>query len=871
MMEISIKLLAKEMNVSIKDLIQQCINIGIIKNEHSFITYNEKKTLEKYLKKTSTISKNVLTLKRKTRSTLHVSSSGGKHKYVHVEIRKKQIYSTSDEEVRDNVSRNININVSQSENKISSNMSQKNDNTFHLNKNITKNRGVFSNLKNNFTVNDFRKKENSSSYNSEHKKNLLKPVKLRHNSNSSSAFIEPERKVKNKTDSKITLDLNRSNNNVSNAIHTNYLSSNNKNIKSNYRSSNQKNIRYKKNRNYLDKKANREDIKKTITSDKKNKNYKYSVLKQTFTKPSNTINRDIIISDVITVCELANKMAVKSSEVIKTMIKLGYIVTINQSLDQDIAQLVAEEMGHKVTIYHDNALEKNIMKDRETSSNEFREIRPPIVTIMGHVDHGKTSLLDYIRLTKIASKEAGGITQHIGAYHIDINDKIITFLDTPGHAAFTAMRARGVQVTDIVILVVAADDGVKPQTIEAIQHAQAASVPILVVISKIDKPESEPEKIKNELMKYNIVPEEWGGENIFIHVSAKSGEGIDNLLESILLQAEMLELKASTSGMASGLVIESFLDKGQGPIATILIQEGTLYKGDIVLCGLEYGKIRAIKDSTGKEIQSVKPSIPVKILGLSGIPITGDKIVVVRDEKKAREVSCYRQTKFREKKLAKKTAFKLSKIFENIQKSKVLELNIVLKSDVQGSLEAISDSLEKLSNDSVKIKIIGKGVGSITETDVSLAIASHAMIIGFNVRADFSAKRLIELENIDLRYYSVIYHIIDEVKSAICGMTSPKYKQEVIGLAEVRNIFRSPKFGSITGCMVIEGIVKRNSSIRILRKNKVIYEGELESLRRFKEDINEVRSGVECGIGIKKYNDVRINDIIEVFHTLEIK
>ncbi|MBI6508953.1 translation initiation factor IF-2 [Proteus mirabilis] len=627
--------------------------------------------------------------------------------------------------------------------------------------------------------------------------------------------------------------------------------------------------RPKKNNRHSEK-ADREEARAAGRSNKKGKGRKNSTLQQGFNKPAAAVNRDVVIGETISVADLANKMAVKGSEVIKTMMKMGAMATINQVLDQETAQLVAEEMGHKVILRRENELEEQVMNDRDTS-DEMAVSRAPVVTIMGHVDHGKTSLLDYIRSTKVASGEAGGITQHIGAYHVKTDKGEITFLDTPGHAAFTSMRARGAQVTDIVVLVVAADDGVMPQTIEAIQHAKAANVPVVVAVNKIDKPEADPDRVKTELSQYGILPEDWGGETQFIHVSAKQGLGIDELLDAILLQAEVLELKAVKEGMASGVVIESYLDKGRGPVATILVREGTLNKGDIVLCGFEYGRIRAMRNELGKEVQSAGPSMPVEILGLSNVPSAGDEATVVRDEKKAREVALYRQGKFREVKLARQQKSKLENMFANMEEGKVSELNIVLKTDVQGTCEAITDALVKLSTDEVKLKIIGSGVGGITETDATLAAASDAIILGFNVRADASARRIIEQESVDLRYYSVIYSLIDEIKLAMSGMLEPEYKQEIMGLAEVRDVFKSPKFGAIAGCMVVEGNIKRNNPIRVLRDNVVIYEGELESLRRFKDDVNEVRNGMECGIGVKNYNDVRVGDMIEVFQVIEIK
>ncbi|TNI85097.1 translation initiation factor IF-2 [Aeromonas allosaccharophila] len=594
-----------------------------------------------------------------------------------------------------------------------------------------------------------------------------------------------------------------------------------------------------------------------------------NAMKHGFNKPAAVVNRDVVIGETITVAELANKMAVKGVEVIKAMMKMGAMATINQVIDQETAQLVAEEMGHKVVLRRENELEEAVLSDRDETSEA--KPRAPVVTIMGHVDHGKTSLLDYIRKAKVAAGEAGGITQHIGAYHVETDSGMITFLDTPGHAAFTSMRARGAKSTDIVVLVVAADDGVMPQTIEAIQHAKAAEVPIVVAVNKIDKPEADPDRVKTELARYNVMSEDWGGDSQFVHVSAKSGEGIDDLLEAILIQSEVLELKAVVDGMASGVVIESFLDKGRGPVATVLVQEGTLRQGDIVLCGLEYGRIRAMRDELGREIKEAGPSLPVEILGLSGVPSAGDEATVVRDEKKAREVALYRQGKFRDVKLARQQKAKLENMFANMTEGEVSEVNVVIKADVQGSVQAICDALVQLSTDEVKVKIVGSGVGGITETDATLAAASSAILVGFNVRADASARKVIEAESLDLRYYSVIYDLIDEVKQAMSGKLAPEYRQEIIGLAEVRSVFKSPKFGAVAGCMVTEGVVKRSNRIRVLRDNVVIYEGELESLRRFKDDVNEVRNGYECGIAVKNYNDVREGDQIEVYETVEIQ
>ena len=588
-----------------------------------------------------------------------------------------------------------------------------------------------------------------------------------------------------------------------------------------------------------------------------------------FQKPAAPVARDVVIGETITVGELAQKMAVKAAEVIKFMMKQGAMATINQVIDQETAQLVAEEMGHKVILRKENELEQEVLNERD-SADLKPEPRAPIVTIMGHVDHGKTTLLDYIRKTRVANGEAGGITQHIGAYHVQTKKGMITFLDTPGHAAFTAMRARGANVTDIVVLVVAADDGVMPQTREAIQHAKAGNAPIVVAINKCDKPQADPERVTNELMREGVISEALGGDVQFVKVSAKTGMGIDELLDAILLQAEVLELKAVKNAMAKGVVIESRLDKGRGPVATVLVRDGTLHVGDIILCGLGWGRVRAMRDEVGNSVKEAGPSIPVEVEGLSSVAGAGDEVTVVTDERKAREVALYRQGKFREIKLAKQQKAKLENMFKD-DNGDVKELNLVLKADVQGSVEAIRDSLVKLSTDEVKVSIIGSGVGGITETDVTLASASKAIILGFNVRADASAKKIAESENVEIRYYSVIYDLIDEVKKAMSGMLAPEFRQEIVGIAEVRQVFRSPKFGAVAGCMVTEGTVKRLNPIRVLRENVVIYEGQLESLRRFKDDVSEVKQGYECGIAVKNYNDVQVGDQIEVYETVEIK
>ncbi len=585
-----------------------------------------------------------------------------------------------------------------------------------------------------------------------------------------------------------------------------------------------------------------------------------------FAKPVGPLVREVFIPEHIRVSELASKMSAKVSDVIKCLMKMGVMASINQEIDQDTATMVAEELGHIVKAVKDSSVEDVLSVDH---GGELIA-RAPIVTVMGHVDHGKTSLLDYIRRTKVTAKEAGGITQHIGAYHVKTEKGEITFLDTPGHAAFTAMRARGVKCTDIVILVVAADDGVMPQTLEAINHAKAAEAPVIVAINKIDKPEADLDRIYNELSQHNLLPESWGGDVMFFHVSAKTGVGVDALLEGILLQAEILELKASVTGPAKGIVLEARLDKGRGPVASVLVQSGTLHQGDMMLAGLEFGRTRAMYNESGHSVSKAGPSIPVEILGLSGTPSAGDPFMIVSDEKKAREIALFRQIKHREMRMARSQGSKLEGFFDRMQQADLKELKIVLKADVQGSAEALSEALAALSTTEVKVKIISQGVGGINESDVTLAMASSAILIGFNVRADVAARRMADNESLSIYYHSIIYDVVDEVKRAVNGLLGPQFKERIVGLAQVRDVFRSAKIGAIAGCMVIEGVVKRGNPIRVLRDNVVIYQGELESLRRFKDDVSEVRQGMECGIGVKNYNDVKALDQIEVFETVEV-
>ncbi|MBN3262087.1 translation initiation factor IF-2 [Pectobacterium brasiliense] len=896
MTDVTVKSLAAEIQTPVDRLIQQFADAGMTKSASDSVTQHEKETLLAHLNRDRGNAPSKLTLQRKTRSTLNVPSTGGKSKSVQIEVRKTRTYVKRDpidaqkaeeeEQARreaeeqaqraaeEQAKREADLREAAEKAKRAADEQAKREAAEKAKRDVAEKEKVTNQQKENMTKPAQSEKAKREAEAAELKRKAEETARLKVEEEARRIAEEARRMAEENAGrweaESATKPEESADYHVTTSHHAREAEDeNDRQVEGERRTRTRaaKVTKQKKGNRQSESKADREEA-RAVTRGGKGKR-KPSTLQQSFNKPAQAVNRDVIIGETVTVAELANKMAVKGSQVIKTMMKLGAMATINQVIDQETAQLVAEEMGHKVILRRENELEEAVMSDRDTGV--AAESRAPVVTIMGHVDHGKTSLLDYIRSTKVAAGEAGGITQHIGAYHVETDNGMITFLDTPGHAAFTAMRARGAQATDIVVLVVAADDGVMPQTIEAIQHAKAAQVPVVVAVNKIDKPDSDPDRVKTELSQYGIMPEEWGGESQFVHVSAKAGTGIDELLDAILLQAEVLELKAVRSGMANGVVIESFLDKGRGPVATVLVREGTLNKGDIVLCGFEYGRVRAMRDELGREITSAGPSIPVEILGMSGVPAAGDEATVVRDEKKAREVALYRQGKFREVKLARQQKSKLENMFANMTEGEVSELNIVLKSDVQGSCEAISDSLQKLSTDEVKVKIVGSGVGGITETDATLAAASNAIILGFNVRADASARRVVEAESLDLRYYSVIYDLIDEVKQAMSGMLAPEYKQEIIGLAEVRDVFKSPKFGAVAGCMVTEGIVKRHNKIRVLRDNVVIYEGELESLRRFKDDVNEVRNGMECGIAVKNYNDVRPGDMIEVFETIEIK
>ncbi len=904
----SVKSLADEIQTSVERLVQQFADAGINKTASDNVSQQEKEALLAHLNREQggASQPGKLTLQRKTRSTLSVPVTGGKSKSVNIEVRKKRTYVNRDaaeqakaaeEQAQREAEEQARREAEEQARREAEEKAKQEAQAKREAEEKAKREAAAAKVTEQAA--EPAKREAAEKNNVKENKAKSAPADSRENSEKvrrEAEAAEIKRKAEEEQQRKLEAEVKRAAEEARRLAEENgekwsapvseetesadYHTTTSAHAReaedesdakvegdNRGRSRGAKNVRQKKNNRHSEK-ADREEARAQLPRGKKQR--KGSSLQQSFNKPVAAVTRDVVIGETITVGELANKMAVKGSQVIKTMMKMGAMATINQVIDQETAQLVAEEMGHKVILRRENELEEAILNDRDMGE-ALAEPRAPVVTIMGHVDHGKTSLLDYIRSTKVASGEAGGITQHIGAYHVTTDKGAITFLDTPGHAAFTSMRARGAQATDIVVLVVAADDGVMPQTIEAIQHAKAAGVPVVVAVNKMDKPEADPDRVRNELSQYGILSEEWGGDTQFISVSAKKGTGIDDLLDAILLQAEVLELKAVRAGMASGVVIESYLDKGRGPVATILVQSGTLNKGDIVLCGFEYGRIRAMRNELGQDITEAGPSMPVEILGLSNVPSAGDEATVVRDEKKAREVALYRQGKFRDVKLARQQKAKLENMFANMESGKVSELNIVLKTDVQGTCEAITDSLMKLSTDEVKVKIIGSGVGGITETDATLAAASNAIILGFNVRADASARRLIESESVDLRYYSVIYSLIDEIKQAMSGMLAPEFKQEIMGLAEVRDVFRSPKFGAIAGCMVTEGTIKRNNPIRVLRDNVVIYEGELESLRRFKDDVAEVRNGMECGIGVKNYNDVRPGDMIEVFQVIEVQ
>ncbi|BAC24372.1 infB [Wigglesworthia glossinidia endosymbiont of Glossina brevipalpis] len=837
MKNVTIKSFSEEIKIPINKLIQKFADAGITKTNIDYVSLEEKKILLSYINSHHVNLPKNLSLQKKTKSKLNISSLNGKNKIVKIEVRKKKYLKCDssllfkDKIVKNNIDKTFckknikDLNKTKKYVELSKNINEREINfekklikepildksKLKISKNLIK-----KNVKINKNLNIYKKNEF---------KQNLKKNKL--NKKEKNKKIEINYKVKNK------------NENIFKKIKSNRLFGSETNFFN----------------NNIDKKTN---IRKKISS-----------LTHTFNKPLKKIIKEITIGETISVFELSNKMAVKSHKVVSNMMKLGIKSSINEVIDQDIAQIIAEEMGHKVKLIKNNALEEEIIKNQNKNLYELKN-RAPVVTIMGHVDHGKTSLLDYIRTTKVALKEKGGITQCIGAYYVKTKKGIITFIDTPGHAAFTEMRIRGSKITDIIVIVIAADDSIMPQTVEAINHAKIAKVPVIIAINKIDKITSNPEKVKKELIKHGIFLEEYGGDTQCLLISAKSGLGIDFLLDAILLQAEILELKAMHKGMASGTVIESRLEKGKGPVSTILIQEGRLHQGDVVLCGCEYGKIKAMQDSFKCKIKSVGPSIPVEILGLSGIPISGDKITVVKEEKKAREVAIYRQNKLRESKLRINKKIKIENVFSNLNLSTKKNINIVLKSDAHGSSQAISNALILLSNEEIKINIIYSGVGPITETDVALATSSNAIIIGFNVKPDFSNIKNTESIGLNIKCCSIIYEIVDFVKQKIYLSCNTKYNKKIIGILIVKNIFQLPKLGSIAGCIVKEGIVKKNSIAKILRNKSFVHESKIISLRRFKEDVNEVKSGTECGIVIKNFNDIKPLDIIEILELEEL-
>lgn len=856
MINVTIKSFAEKMQIPVKRLIQKFADAGIKKTPLDTISKEEKKILLSYMNRNSNIFTNKLGLKKKIHSTLNISRIGEPNKLIHVEIRKKKYLKCDISLITKNKQNKLN-NLQSSEDECISNIDSKqkiknmclDQKKMFLKINQNKNEKLIQSSEKHITKNN-KPHSNNFNFNKSQTSEILelkkeKNINTRINYNTS--IEEISQKKINKKNLLKNKSIKKEKTRYTDNLHL-------------IQEDHEKYIKRKQhNRLYI---VN--SVEKTKSIEKKicNKTT-FSTLSHSFNKPTKKFLRNITIGKKISISELASKMAIKSSQIIKNMIKLGIFNSVNQNIEQDVAQLIAEDMGHRVKLIRENALEESLMLLNNGNNTPKILPRAPIVTVMGHVDHGKTSLLDYIRTSTVSLKEAGGITQHIGAYLVKTKNGNITFLDTPGHAAFTAMRARGAKITDIVILVVAADDSVMPQTIEAIQHAKNAQVPIIIAINKIDKNTADPLKVKKELTQYGIVPEEYGGENQCILVSAKTGKGIDLLLEAILLQAEILELKADHSGIAHGVVIESRLDKGKGPIATILINSGKLNRGDTILCGCEYGRIRAIKDSYGKSISSVGPSIPVEILGLSGVPIAGDTTTVLKDEKKAREIATYRQNKLRESKLKNNKIKHTQNSFFNSKLIDKKNYNIVLKSDVQGTLQAISDSLQNLSNDKIKVKIIGAGVGSITETDVTLSKASNAILLGFNVRVDILATKIIESENLNIKLFSIIYELINYVKNKINLENSIKSFKKVNSRLEVKHIFQLPKHGTIAGCIVKEGIIKKNHKVKILRNHILIYQSKICSLRRFKEDVDEVKTGVECGIGVKNFSAFNLLDVIE--------
>jgi len=844
MSEVTVKQLANDIGASVDRLLKQITDAGLSsRGEDGSVSDSEKQELLAFLKKShggeTAGEPKKITLKRKTSSTLKMSAGQGKTRTVNVEVRKKRTYVKRPEAA---------LELEQ----------QKQDESAVAEK-LAEEAAKKVELENEAQKNEAQKKEEPIKEPEEkiveaeapepvvaekHKKSPVEAQKVaspadleknekhqKHKKKEKVVKAEPEEEVKRKHVKSAGHRPPRQREEVFSAIRV-------------------------------------EDDDKTLRPRKLKGKKKKIKRTHAFEKPVARVIRDVSISDTIIVSELADRMSVKSAVVIKSLMAMGVMATVNQAIDQETAVLVAEELGHKVNLVQEDAIETEMFDSIDYEGEQTP--RAPVISVMGHVDHGKTSLLDYIRKAKVADGESGGITQHIGAYHVETGHGMISFLDTPGHAAFTEMRARGAKSTDIVILVVAADDGMMPQTEEAIQHARSAEMPIIVAVNKVDKEDADPDRVKNELAAKEVIPEDWGGDVQFVNVSAHTGEGIDALLDAVLLQSEMMELSAAKNVPGKGVVIESRLDKGRGAVSTVLVQNGTLRAGDIVIAGTYFGRVRAMQDENGRPAKEAGPSIPVEILGLSGTPNAGDEFVVVESERKAREVAEFRDEKNRQERLQRQQAAKLENMFTSMGQEDVKMLNIVLKADVRGSLEALTSALLDIGNEEVQVQIVGSGVGGITGTDANLALTTNAVIVGFNVRADATARSIIETEGLDLRYYSIIYEIIDHVKQALTGMLAPEFKEEIVGIAEVRDVFRSPKFGQVAGCMVLEGTIHRNKKIRVLRDDIVIFEGELESLRRFKDDVNEVRSGTECGVGVKNY-DVKVGDKIEVFDKISVE
>lgn len=911
--DITIQLFALDMQISVEQLIQEFSNIGIKKTKFDFITQVEKERLFKHVRHHNIISIHQFSLRRQTRSILNILNANGKNKQVEVEVRKKQTYviprNINPEELnstslylnnttlqynkKSNVDKESNVDNESINSKldnilIQTNIKNNKNDILHDKRLVTK-MGIMNVIDSNDQLHiKPHLKGNEKSKKIINKQQQIHKSKNMHSHHSSKDLIDYFNKNdKNQNFSKLDRSyISESNNNNAYKVHSDKNSANRTRIK--YKSVGKLFKPKKINFHCLYDSINNENntTEKLYSSYRVNKNkrkYNNSTLIQGFKKPTQVVSRNIVIGETVSVLELSNKMSVKSSYMIKFMMKLGFMVTINQMIDQETAQLIIEEMGHIAILRRENELEELVMNNDNNHVNNFSitnknnnsivyKNRAPIVAVMGHVDHGKTSILDYIRSTSISSDEEGGITQGIRAYRFTSRDgTLITFVDTPGHAAFTNMRVRGAQLTDIAVLVVAADDGVMPQTVESIQHIKSTKIPVIVAINKIDKTNTNVDRIQNELNNYGFIPEEWGGHTQFIKVSAISGIGINDLLDAIILQSEMLELKTVYNGIAKAVVIESFINKGRGLVIIVLIKEGELKCGDFILCGTEYGRVRAMRDEYGNNINVAYPSMPVEILGLSGTPNPGDIMVVVQNEKKAREVAIYRKDKYRVTKLSrKKEESNVENVFDSIHNTTdIIELNIIVKSDTQGSMEAICNALQKLSNSAVIIKILFASIGNITETDVVLASTSKAYIFGFNVKPDLTASRIIASDNLDVRCYSIIYDLLNSVKSIVAGCGSKISNSstfDIIGSAEVHNIFKSTTYGVIAGCIVIEGLIRLKRKILVFRNNSIIYKGELESLRHFKNNINEVKSGMECGIVIKNFNDIKCGDIIKVLN-----